>query len=679
VLRTDGDIVRATSAENMTSFRYGMKCFFEEGRALAKINHPNVVRVLNFFRANETVYMVMRYERGRTLQQQIQMRQDQMSERLVRHVFMHLLNGLREVHTHKLLHLDIKPANIYLRTDGSPVLLDFGAARQTLTTQRPKLAPMYTPGFAAPEQYKEPDRLGPWTDVYGTGASMFACLAAFAPQAADARLQEDHLVSAKRIWAGQYSDNVLEVIDWCLRLDPLERPQSVFALQKAIRDIPPKKRKLTVLGNLKRKLFTESARRMHAGRCRRRSAPFAAVRTLTHALHHLPGIAQGFALVEPGPDRLHVQPRHAAARRGRRHGRTRGGEIAAQIAVRLFIDRFQQEATPILKNPLTFLHETMVKAHAALGSYSAQFSMLETPRTTCVACVVQGGHAYWVHVGDSRLYLYRRGALISQTRDHSKVQYLVDQGLIGPARWPTIRIATRSYSCLGGTVDPVIDLSNRTVLRDGDIIVLCTDGLWGSVPSDEIATWLTTTAILKAAPEMMREAERRGGLDGDNLSAIVVRWGPETEIDEPSTTITETLPLGEFATQIDSTLRSPAARAPSVISPRTRSSARSTRSRRRSGAIGARLRRHPRLRRIIRRFAPPRPRGPGRRAPLARHNRMRQIIIDTETTGLDPSSGTGSSRSPLWKSPIAARPAGRSIFDSTPNARSTLARPKCTG
>ena len=79
VLRTEGDIVRASSAENLTSFRYGMKCFFEEGRALAKINHPNVVRVLNFFRANETVYMVMRYERGRTLQQQIQMRQDQMS------------------------------------------------------------------------------------------------------------------------------------------------------------------------------------------------------------------------------------------------------------------------------------------------------------------------------------------------------------------------------------------------------------------------------------------------------------------------------------------------------------------------------------------------------------------------------------------------------------------------
>src|SRR5205814_9752993 len=123
-LRKEGDALPSIADENLATFRYGMRCFFEEGRSLARLSHPNVVRVLNFFRANETVYMVMRYERGRTLQQQIQMRQDQMSERFVRQVFMHLLNGLREVHTHKLLHLDIKPANIYLRTDGSPVLLD---------------------------------------------------------------------------------------------------------------------------------------------------------------------------------------------------------------------------------------------------------------------------------------------------------------------------------------------------------------------------------------------------------------------------------------------------------------------------------------------------------------------------------------------------------------------------
>jgi serine/threonine protein phosphatase PrpC len=231
-----------------------------------------------------------------------------------------------------------------------------------------------------------------------------------------------------------------------------------------------------------------------------------------------------------------------------------GGEIAAQIAVRLFIERFQQEATPILKNPLTFLHETMVKAHAALGSYSAQFSMLETPRTTCVACVVQGGHAYWVHVGDSRLYLYRRGALMAHTRDHSKVQYLVDQGIINVDEVPEHPDRNKIFSCLGGLVDPVIDLSKRTPLRNGDILLLCTDGLWSVMSQSEMATYLTSTPILKTGPQMMREAEKRGGPDGDNLSSIIVRWGPETLTDEAASTITETMGLGEFQTALDKTV-----------------------------------------------------------------------------------------------------------------------------
>ena len=130
-LRTTARRCPKVPEENLATFRYGMKCFFEEGRSLARLSHPNVVRVLNFFRANETVYMVMRYERGRTLQEHIQQRRGALEEFWVRHVFMHLLNGLREVHTHKLLHLDIKPANIYVRNDGTPVLIDFGAARQT--------------------------------------------------------------------------------------------------------------------------------------------------------------------------------------------------------------------------------------------------------------------------------------------------------------------------------------------------------------------------------------------------------------------------------------------------------------------------------------------------------------------------------------------------------------------
>jgi hypothetical protein len=235
VLRESGSLVQASSAENLNVFRYGMKCFFEEGLALAKIAHPNVVRVTNFFRANETVYLVMQYERGRTLQDYILHRKKEIGENFIRRIFAELLGGLREVHAHKILHLDIKPSNIYIRLDGSPLLLDFGAARQTLTQEKASLNPMYTPGFAAPEQYgHDRDALGPWTDIYGVGASLFACLSGFAPQAANMRLEEDKQESAKKLWGGHYSEHLLELIDWCLKLDPLERPQSVFVVQKAL-------------------------------------------------------------------------------------------------------------------------------------------------------------------------------------------------------------------------------------------------------------------------------------------------------------------------------------------------------------------------------------------------------------------------------------------------------------
>ncbi|AXS81103.1 serine/threonine-protein kinase [Dechloromonas sp. HYN0024] len=233
-LRTRGEINPVISAEHLGAFRYGMKCFFEEGRALARLSHPNVIRVLNFFRANETVYMVMEYEHGRTLQEFIQKHQGHISERFIRGVFTRMLNGLREVHSNKLLHLDLKPSNIYLRSDNTPVLIDFGAARQTLATDQPILKPMYTPGFASPEHYGSRKDLGPWSDIYSVGASMYACLAGSAPQAADLRMKKDTLVPAMMRWDGQFSDRLLEIIDWCLNLNHLYRPQSVFALQKAL-------------------------------------------------------------------------------------------------------------------------------------------------------------------------------------------------------------------------------------------------------------------------------------------------------------------------------------------------------------------------------------------------------------------------------------------------------------
>ena len=245
-LRADGGIEPQVSEQNLPAFRYGMKCFFEEGRALAKLMHPNVVRVLNFFRANGTVYMVMQFERGRTLHEYIQRHREGLRESFIRAVFARMLNGLREVHAHKLMHLDIKPSNIYLRKDGTPVLLDFGAARQTLMNDQPILKPMYTPGFASPEQFTSREALGPWSDIYSVGASMYACLAGSSPQRSDERVKHDNVVPATKAWAGQYSPHFLATIDWCLQLDPLKRPQSCFALQKVLaqrhREAPPQQK-----------------------------------------------------------------------------------------------------------------------------------------------------------------------------------------------------------------------------------------------------------------------------------------------------------------------------------------------------------------------------------------------------------------------------------------------------
>ncbi|MFZ5482745.1 MAG: serine/threonine protein kinase [Pseudomonadota bacterium] len=239
VTRDEHYAVKPASEDKEKTFRHGMKYFFDEGRTLANIRHPNVVEVNNFFRANDTVYMVMRYERGKTLQRHIQeLREEPMREGFVRGVFIQLLNGLREIHSQRLLHFDIKPSNIYIRQDGSPLLIDFGAARQSLLSDQ-KYVPMYTPGFAAPEQYNQRDRLGPWTDIYGIGASMYACVAKHPPPPASERMVEDKLVPAAKEFAGKYSSDFLNLIDSLLRLAYTERPQSVFAVQKQLIELVP--------------------------------------------------------------------------------------------------------------------------------------------------------------------------------------------------------------------------------------------------------------------------------------------------------------------------------------------------------------------------------------------------------------------------------------------------------
>jgi len=240
-LRQPGQLIPVVAKPHLAVFRIGLKCFFEEGRALARIVHPNVVRVLNFFRAHETVYMVMAYESGHSLQEHIARaaaKGNGLSENFVRQVFHGVCSGLREVHANKLLHLDLKPANIYLRTDGSPLLLDFGAARQTLHTDAPMLAPMYTPGFAAPDLYTRGAALGPWTDIYSLGAAMLACMSRSTPPPVDARRMDDHVPRHLARLAGYYSPELVKLVAGCLALDPLMRPQSVFEIQKVLQAAP---------------------------------------------------------------------------------------------------------------------------------------------------------------------------------------------------------------------------------------------------------------------------------------------------------------------------------------------------------------------------------------------------------------------------------------------------------
>ncbi|MFC7459416.1 serine/threonine protein kinase [Hydrogenophaga defluvii] len=237
--RDPGHLLPTVPPDKLSLYRLGLKSFFEEGRALAQISHPSVVSVLNFFRENETVYMVMNYLEGASLQDFIVTarelkRPKVFRESTIRSLFDEVLRGLRIVHQHKMLHLDIKPANIFITEDNKAVLIDFGAAREVLNKEGQFVRPMYTPGFAAPEMYKRNAQLGPWTDIYAVGACMYAAMQGYPPNDAPQRLDKDRLSLAMGRLRGVYSDNLIEVVLWCMALDPLARPQSVFSLQKEL-------------------------------------------------------------------------------------------------------------------------------------------------------------------------------------------------------------------------------------------------------------------------------------------------------------------------------------------------------------------------------------------------------------------------------------------------------------
>jgi serine/threonine protein kinase len=233
--RRDGTTVEALTGDSSSTFRLGIKRFFEEAAALAKIKHPNIVCVTDFFRENNTVYMVMHYESGKDLRSYIK-RHARLSEKFIRTVFPELLSGLQALHAHGLLHLDIKPANIYLRPGGHPMLLDFGAAQMAFVEKKRGVQTL-TQGFAPPEQHAQ-GHLGPWTDLYALGASMWACMSGKAPPPSPERAQRDMLKPAVKQFARHYSRPLLEIVDHCLHLNQLERPQNADELLAAFQALP---------------------------------------------------------------------------------------------------------------------------------------------------------------------------------------------------------------------------------------------------------------------------------------------------------------------------------------------------------------------------------------------------------------------------------------------------------
>ena len=234
------DVIANADDQTVVTYRVGLKEFLKEGQALARFKHENIVRVLRFIEANGTAYMVMEYEKGRSLAHYLRHEGPCLDEPALLRIFLPILNGLHAVHEASLLHLDIKPENIYLREDSSPMLIDFGSARQALVGPGAHQAVALTPGYAPIEQYPNGGKRGPATDVYAIGASLYRCITGKRPVSSIERHQAvlryapDPLPRAAEIGNGRYSAYILEAIDWALRIHANERPQSARDLQDAL-------------------------------------------------------------------------------------------------------------------------------------------------------------------------------------------------------------------------------------------------------------------------------------------------------------------------------------------------------------------------------------------------------------------------------------------------------------
>jgi serine/threonine protein kinase len=228
----DGNVV-AQGTTHEAGYKWGLDRFLLEARTLGKFSHPHIVRVLRYFEANATAYMVMDYEKGDPLKTVLQL-DPQPSEEKLKALVAPLLDGLAAVHATGFLHRDIKPDNIFIRANGTPVLIDFGAARQAMGGETKSLTSILTPGYAPLEQYSGEGKQGPWTDLYAMGGVLYRAVADKNPPDAVSRIRGDTLAAGLAGVRGKYSEPFLRAIEWAVHLDEKKRPQSVEQWKPAV-------------------------------------------------------------------------------------------------------------------------------------------------------------------------------------------------------------------------------------------------------------------------------------------------------------------------------------------------------------------------------------------------------------------------------------------------------------
>jgi serine/threonine protein phosphatase PrpC len=211
------------------------------------------------------------------------------------------------------------------------------------------------------------------------------------------------------------------------------------------------------------------------------------------------------------------------------------GEVAAQLALQTLSALFQRDARPRLADPLRWLHDGIMAGHHQILRYATERGLLDTPRTTVVACVMQGGAAWWAHCGDSRLYLVRGDRLMARTRDHSYSELQETLAHVVPMADRYNRNVL--YTCLGSPGRPIVDAAGPVALQSGDRLLLCSDGLWGSVPDTGIASQLARLTISDAVPDLVEQALRVAGERSDNVTALAIEWEAAEDIDAGVSTL----------------------------------------------------------------------------------------------------------------------------------------------